>query len=65
MLCPIKGNPLRIVSEVSSALSELREPGESLIVSLVLVPLIDTQEAAVQVDRAEISVLQSTVELAE
>jgi hypothetical protein len=65
MLCPIKGNPLRIVSEVSSALRELREPGESLIVSLVLVPLIDTQEAAVQVDRAEISVLQSTVELAE
>ena len=65
MLCPIEGNPLRNVFEVSSALKELREPGESLTVSLVLVPISESQEGALQVDRAEVSVLQSTVELAE
>ena len=65
MLCPIEGSPLRVYGEISSALRDLRDPAESLIVSLVLVPLTETQEAAVQVDHAEISVLQSTVELAE
>lgn len=62
MLCPIEGSPLVVVAEISTALKELREPAESLIVSLVLVPVTETQEAAVQVDRATIDVLQSTVE---